>query len=295
VQRLEDLLGGFRSSGQPPQHRQRKRWPLVVVGVSALAAAAALIVVMATRKPVIPGWRVDTIAGVPRCGNAPCGELRPGDWLETDAVGRARIAVANIGHMDVEPDSRLRLVKSDGAGHRLELARGTVSAAVTAPPRLLIVDTPAAAAVDLGCAYTLTVEADGMTRIHVTSGWVSLETKDRSTFIPAGAVAYAHPVLGPSIPINDDATDALRAAALQRDVDVDVILKEARKKDALTVWHLISRVPEGAGRERVVTRLEELVPRPDGVTRDAVLHGDKAALERWRKETASTGWWKLGQ
>ena len=48
-------------------------------------------------------------------------------------------------------------------------------ARVVAPPRVLVVETPAADAVDLGCAYALEVEADGSTRLSVTSGQVALE------------------------------------------------------------------------------------------------------------------------
>ena len=45
--------------------------------------------------------------------------------------------------------------------HCLRLAHGRLSARVTAPPRLFVVDTPAATAIDLGCAYDLAVLTDG--------------------------------------------------------------------------------------------------------------------------------------
>jgi len=55
----------------------------------------------------------------------------------------------------------------------------------SAPPRLVIVETASARAVDLGCAYTLSVDAAGGRRLRVTSGWVALETPDGSVYVPA--------------------------------------------------------------------------------------------------------------
>src|SRR5207248_1979033 len=87
------------------------------------------------------------------------GEPDPeGAWLETDARSRAKVRVADIGWVDVEPRTRVRLVRASAAEHRLELSRGVLHAAVTAVPRLFVVDTPSAVAVDLGCAYTLEVD-----------------------------------------------------------------------------------------------------------------------------------------
>jgi hypothetical protein len=56
----------------------------------------------------------------------------------------------------------------------LSLERGALHARIAAPPRLFIVDTPSAMAVDLGCEYKLDVDAAGNSRLHVTSGFVAL-------------------------------------------------------------------------------------------------------------------------
>ena len=50
--------------------------------------------------------------------------------------------------------------------------------------------------------------------------------------------------------------------------------------DALTLWHLLTRLT-GAEREAVYDRMAALAPPPYGVTREGVLAGDHAMLERW--------------
>ena len=81
--------------------------------------------------------------------------------------------------MNVEPNSRLRLAGVGATDHRLELARGTMNAFIWAPPRLFFVDTPSATAVDLGCAYTLTVDDLGNGELHVMTGYVALADGSR--------------------------------------------------------------------------------------------------------------------
>jgi len=59
-----------------------------------------------------------------------------------------------------------------------------------------------------------------------------------------------------------------------------MILSEARKRDALTLWHLLSRV-DTASRAVVFDRLAQLVPPPIGVTRDGILRLDPTMLDSW--------------
>jgi ferric-dicitrate binding protein FerR (iron transport regulator) len=294
VAKLEELLGGFRYDRPPPAPRVKRRRPfLVATGVVALAAAAALIFWL--RRPeqrtVVlqpeSGWRVVSLAGAARCGGASCSMLRPGEWLETSLGARARVTVADIGEMEVEGSSRLRLVATGPQRHHLELQKGVIEAVVDAPPRLLVVDTPTTTAVDLGCAYRLSVDEDGVTRISVSSGWVALEGGGHATMVPAGASARSTRGAGPGLPLYDDAHPTLVAAAARLDADagdtgaLDAALASARPEDALTIWHLIPRVADGQPRVRVVAWLAEL-RRPASL--EKIMNLDPDALERWREE-----------
>jgi hypothetical protein len=58
------------------------------------------------------------------------------------------------------------------------------------------------------------------------------------------------------------------------------LLAESRPRDALTLWHLLSRVEEPK-RGAVFDRLASLVPPPTGVTREGILRLDRGMLDRW--------------
>jgi hypothetical protein len=249
-----------------------------------------------------PFWEVARLNGAPRIGSSRMeekGRLAVGQWLETDGDSRAQIEVGSIGQVEIDPNTRVRLVETKPTEHRLELAQGKMSARIWAPPHLFFVDTPAGVAADLGCAYTLEVNDQGIGLLHVTSGWVALQLKDRESMVPAGATCATQPGIGPGTPYFDDASENFRKALAKLDfgyvVDIpdlhsplEVILGESRPRDTLTLWHLLARV-EGNDRTRVYERAAALVPPPDGVTREGVLQLDEQMLELW-KERLETTW-----
>jgi hypothetical protein len=239
-----------------------------------------------------PTWEVARIEGAPKVGAnhiEGSGRLAVGEWLETDASSRAKISVADIGQVDIGPNSRVRLLGTRSTEHRLALQRGRLHAMIDAPPRLFIVETPSATAIDLGCSYTLEVDDAGSSRLHVTSGWVALELKGRESIVPAGAVCVTQPGKGPGTPYFDDASARFRDALTQLDFHqggakaLNVVLAEAREYDTLTLWHLLSRV-RGAERARVYERLAALISPPQAVTREGVLRLDKRMLDLWKQE-----------
>ena len=135
----------------------------------------------------------------------------------TDDGSRARIDVGRIGRVDVEPGSRVSLVTAGAREHRLSLDRGTIHARIWAPPRFFFVNTPSAAAIDLGCAYTLKVDDSGGGLLRVTHGWVQFEYGGREAFIPQGAVGATRPGVGPGTPRYEDAPSGYADALEQLD------------------------------------------------------------------------------
>jgi hypothetical protein len=216
-----------------------------------------------------------------------------GSWIETSSTSRTTITIGKIGIVEIEPNTRVRVVKDQPDEHRLTLARGEIRATISAPPKLFFVDTPSGTAVDLGCAYSLTTEEDGSDLLRVTRGWVSFQWKGLESLVPAGASCRTRPKVGPGIPYFDDAPDALKRAlemfAFEKTHDdaLAVILSESRKRDTLTLWHLLSRV-EAGDRARVFDRITALTPLPAGVTRERALQLDRQTLDHWREELAWT-------
>jgi FecR protein/Putative zinc-finger len=250
-------------------------------------------------------WRVKRLNGTPTVGAeriSTNGELAVGEWLETDGTSRAQIAVGSIGSVEVDENTRIRLLETQPTEHRLELARGKMSAHIWAPPRLFFVNTPSAVAADLGCAYTLEVDEQGSSLLRVTSGWVALELQDRESVVPAGAACETRPTLGPGTPYFEDASNVFRQSLKAVDFDPDAnvrsasltgILDQARPRDTLTLWHLLTRV-DGADRARVYDRMAALAPPSAGVTREGVLALDQKMLDAWRVDLEST-WMGVGK
>ncbi len=313
VERLEQLLGGYAHDApmREPPPRRRRRATVLVVSATVLAAAAVLAILWwRGRAPAASPPRQLAAAGFPYelsaddglCGGPGAlvcegGTLGVGEWLETAAGARADVKVADIGDLTLRPGSRLRLVATGPAEHRLELERGRLSARVTAPPRLFVIDTPVVSTVDLGCAYDMEVDAAGRTHVRVTSGSVSLEGNGHAAWVPWGHEATADRARGPSTPVRSDAPAAFRDAVARFDAGggggawsvspLATIVDEATPADAVTLWNLLSRT-EGADRAAVFARLDEVAIRPEWVIEEDVLSLQPDALERWRESLEGT-------
>lgn len=280
--------------------------PLLAAAALGLLAVGGAALTHRDRPAASDPWRVARVEGQPTLAAAPLTsrmQVAPGRWLDTDGSSSAVVFVGRIGRLEVAPHSRLRLTTAAPGAHRAELVRGTIEAQIWAPPGQFVVDTPASTAVDLGCAYTLTVDDRGVGRITVQGGWVGFEHEGRESFIPAGASGRTYPGRGPGTPTYDDAAPALREAVAVLDLadhvasqrePLAIVLREARPADAITLWHLLDRV-EPELRPEVIARLDSLVPMPAGVTRDGLVAGDRAMRDAWWEALGlrSASWWRM--
>jgi hypothetical protein len=112
----------------------------------------------------------------------------------------------------------------------------------------------------------------------------------RQSLVPQGAVAT---IGGPGLitpAYFPDATvgfkDALRTYAFTptgdatRRAALDVLVRDARLMDAYTLINLF-RLSDQDERTRIFARLNELVPAPSTVSRDALIDGDLMPLNAW--------------
>jgi len=218
--------------------------------------------------------------------------LKPGEVLRTEAGGLIELQADDLGELDLGPETQLRAA----GGGRVALDRGRVHAFIWAPPRRFVLDTPSARAVDLGCEYTIDVNPTGDGMLRVAMGWVAFQAGGRESFIPAGARCVTRKREGPGIPYYEDASEEFRGALGRFETGdgsaVGSVLAAARPRDALTLWHLLTRVSPQR-RAAVYDRFAELVPMPQG-TRAGVLAGDPAAIDRcWNAlGLENTEWWR---
>lgn len=313
VERLESVLAPLAHDGARPLRLPApvvRRSPRTLAAIAALAGAAMLAVIaggwwlLARPRVTTPAWTVTATAGTPtiesrRIGTR--GELRAGAWLETHESGKASIDVGTIGVVDVEPQTRIGLVSARAGDYRLHLARGTMRATIWAPPGQFFVQTPSSVAVDLGCAYTLTVDDGGAGIVRVRLGWVGFGWRGREAFIPAGAMCRTRPGIGPGTPRYEDAAESFHAAidavdfgtAGERPAALARALALARDRDAMTLWHLLSTV-DVRDRDRVFETLARFVPPPPAVTGDGIRAGRRDMLDAWWDALGlgTASWWR---
>jgi hypothetical protein len=308
IARLERVLGELRGRRPAPAfgpvpRRARPAWGRP--GAQLAAAAAVVVAVSAALLGSRPSWEFTWLEGADWTDSRVAGRdrLAVGEWLETGERSRARLRVGLIGQVEVEPSTRLRLLDAGRSDHRLSMARGAVRASIWAPPGNFFINTPSAVAVDLGCEYTLEVDDAGAGVLRVVTGWVGIEHQGRESFVPRGAMCLSRPGVGPGTPYYEDASPALQRALEEMDFGGEpaaratalaTVLAESRRRDALSLWHLLSRaLPDE--RQAVYERLAALVPPPEGVTPIGVLSGDHDMLDAWwdELELGSAGFWRM--
>lgn len=235
---------------------------------------------------------------------------RPSNWTVTGGsrvyIGRridtrsAPVALESdeIGRVELQPGADARVVESAPGRERFDLRQGRMHAFIWAPAGQFVVDTPGARAIDLGCQYDLTVDAFGNGLLSVQTGWVAFQVRHEESFIPAGAACRTTRAGGPGVPFLQDAPASFQAALHQWEQGRDpgslaTVLSTARAEDALTLWHLLSRV-RPSDRATVFDRFAQLVNLPATVERARVLAMDRAAVDAcWNAlNLDNADWWR---
>lgn len=298
VKRLESVLARFQYRGEAlrfpatpytpvrPQFEWKLRWKIWAPGLAAAALILVAAMWFALRFLADPRWQVVSVQGTVKLNGAiPArgARIAAGEWIETGGSSNITLQIDGLGRVDAGPNTRLSLLRTTRDHEEARLDRGTIHAEVIAPPYVFLVHTPAAYALDMGCAYTLSVNPDGSGILEVTEGWIQFQHGWTQSMVPAGADAEMRSGYGPGAPYFADASQKFRDALQIVNFDIDhpqarsdaltVVLAEARKRDAFTVLNLLHRVaPEDRG--RVYDRLAELLPLPSTVTRQNAIEGN---------------------
>jgi len=305
VARLEALLSPLAHDAPlelparvvPIAHARRRRWP--IVGLAAAAAVAAVIALVLFRRGGgatgcggTTGFAFSADDAV-RCagGRASHGTLAVGGWIET-AGGTARVEVANIGAVELAPRSRLALRGTGPTEHRLALEHGALHAKVSAPPRLFVIETASATAIDLGCEYDLEVGPDGNGTLTVITGQVELAAPGGAVVVVPASTSAAFTPRGVGLPVRTAADQPLRDAVAAfdpaRPATVEAVLAAARDGDQITLINLLV-LAAPYQRAAISDAVQDRSPAPEDVLRDAIIAGDRESIDRWRRSVID-GW-----
>ena len=297
IERIEDSLARYRYIERPFVLRhpmavvtKHARLPLYMSPAIAAVLVVAIGLLIWSMMPGKAALTVVALEGAPRIDNiaVASAKLYVGSRIETGNSDRARIQLSGIGWVQIEPGSVLTLIEAGAERQRFRLERGELRAQVNAPPAVFIVETPAARAIDLGCAYRLRFIPGGESMIEVTDGWVEIDHGFEQTLVPAGAMAwFTVNRISPAY-MNQTSPD-FRDAMLQwwraqdeptRRTALARALSRATRSDAFTLLNMLRRSrPEE--RPAIYDRLARFIPAPPEVSRSAVLAGETNAEEAW--------------
>jgi hypothetical protein len=287
----------FRSEQTLRVVRKPRHTRYILAPVAALLLAAVLLASFwMFNRMRNSTWQVVRLDGAPQINSTRInhtGDFAVGELLETDSASRARVSIGKIGHVDVEPNTRLRLISTRMTEQRIQLERGKLQATISAPPRIFFVDTPSAQAVDLGCAYTLEVDEQGNGILHVTAGWVAFVLNGYEAKVPAGAACSTRPDKGPGTPCFVDASPEFQSNLEKVDFGIgskqvlESLLDGARLRDTLTLFHLLFRVKQEE-RKDVYDKLATYAPPPADVTREGILQLDPEMMASYRERLEPT-------
>lgn len=266
--------------------------PVAAATLVCVAVVSGLWLRFRTINPV-PSFKVGVtrLSGTPEINAIPFQRpvlLQKGEQLSTDAWSTALIEFGKFGQIETAVNTEVALLESDMGHQRLSLKRGKLYASLSAPPRMFLINTPAGTAVDMGCAYSLEVNDEGETLLKVVSGWVALNLDSREELVPAGTTCRSRPGKGPGTPFVADARPELQNALNNFDFAgagssaLDTIIKQARQKDAITLWYLLRKV-QGEQRVALYEALNSLVPAPQTVSRAGILDLNEKMLQAWRE------------
>jgi hypothetical protein len=265
-------VAGLEHALRPLRYRPRRQKPqLAALAVAAVALICVGVTVIWFALPGPAPWSTETSS----CSGC---IWQAGTWLDTSTQAHAR--VDDRGQLQATEGTRLRRIAQDD-GARLRLDAGRLDVQVDAPAGWLVVEVPGAEVIDLGCRYSLNVDDAGHGTIKVTSGSVALQGTTR-TEVLQGAAAATWPDGRTGLPVRLDAHPELVLAVDRWDRratrEAGPMLDAATSRDAVTLWHLLDRQPSPASREPVLHRIEELLPLTLPVPRQAILDGDKEAM-----------------
>ncbi|HJY64865.1 MAG TPA: zf-HC2 domain-containing protein, partial [Ignavibacteria bacterium] len=236
-------------------------------------------------------WKVTNVKGSPMIDNVMMkyvDSISLGQYIITDDSSRAELVAASLGTVTIEPNSRVKFVKSTAGEHRIELVYGSIDANIIAKPRSFFVDAGKVTAVDMGCSYKISMDEKGDGLLYVKSGRVSLEMAGgRESLVPEGKFCVLKKDFGPGTPFRGDTSPQLKKALMDFDFGecgsqcVNVILKNATKTDAVTLINIIPRVNDEY-KTIVYNKVSTYCAAPKNLPKDSIPKCDKIEkLNEW--------------
>lgn len=308
IRQLEQLLAPYahpvtvwRGVGVPnvhakPARRKSRVWRIGWALAAGLAACALTLGGWLQHRldwPQDAAWAVMQSHGTVHLAGAPlaqAAQLPLGGELVTGPDSLVRLKIARIGELQLGAGSRLRLEQTAAGQHRVRLRQGRLWARVWAPPGSFGVRLPQAEALDMGCEFTVDIDASGAGKLIVHSGWVLVGNHQSEVLVPQGAMVRLRADGRAGTPHDRNASAGFVAALAELDAEdedlmaddvrIQHLLAQARPQDVISLLTLLQRHPAWANGP-LYARLQMFLVGAPALSREAVLRGELGALEPW--------------
>lgn len=202
LEELQQVASTLRLEGElavpelPDRHvRRSPRWGWRAwsgVGVAAALLMAGLLWLVGGTIPDASPYSWQSVEGLVGLSKSEqVGTPIPfGEEIRVQEEGKVSFSIGRIGSVALGPGSRLTVMPpldpvGDGR-YRLGFEEGEVEVFVDAPARAFLVQTPWFDVWDLGCRYTIVLDAEGNGSLAVDIGAVRCEGEGFAIDVPAG-------------------------------------------------------------------------------------------------------------
>jgi RNA polymerase sigma-70 factor (ECF subfamily) len=261
-------------------------WKIVLAGVAVIIIAGAYYLTSETND-----WTVTIESGAALLNEQNIQKrekFSPGDIISTDSDSKVLIEVADVGTVELLPNSSFkRLDKSYSA----KLLDGKININTQGASEYFRIEIPSAIIEEfyMGTNYSVQEDVSGNSLIELNEGWLRVVFGEEETIFPEQYNLEILKSSGPSIPYYSGSPSEYTTLiqdymfGSKGNIALYVILDASSERDGITLWNLLQKV-RAAQRSAVYEKLYELVPHPDDLEKKNILNLDADMLQIWLDE-----------
>jgi RNA polymerase sigma-70 factor (ECF subfamily) len=273
---------------KPPEKREFKlNKKYLVVGIILIAIIVSVYFLTLSSNV----WRLSAETGIVKLNNVPVTEsviVAEDDEITTESSSSAIIDIENLGKIEIGPGSLLKRLEESNTA---KLVSGKLNISTSSTDEYLFIEIPSAVVEEyyLSTDYSISMDQPGIVVVEAASGWLKIVSGDKVSILPEGYSVKVITGVGLGIPVYNESSFSLSSLLEEylfagRNIGVlTSILDVSEKTGAITLWNLLQRVIPGH-RGLVYDKLNNLVPHPEGVSKEGVLDLKDDMLQLWLEE-----------
>lgn len=237
-------------------------------------------------------WRIVAVKGRYFLNGKPdnLNRLSSGKTVLTDDKSQVIVNVPLVGRIDVGANTTFTVEKAKDGDNRINLRRGALKVTSLADVPYLSIQLKNIFVYDRGGVFSVVTDDFDNSNVSVEIGNVVIEKNDKMIFLSDGYTCSIDNKGNIGIPFRQDASEDFKTAVKQiednsgdKKQSVEILLRDLRQSDLLTLLSVIPRVDESE-REALYGAIAAQFAPPDGTTEKGILNADDEMLQSWWDE-----------